>query len=88
MTYRYDKGLGRQGMDDHIHVYLGNSRNQVYAINRGGTPHVGSRAKLSHEEVKFLKSIGFTPPTDGILEWITLPNDKEFVAYKRQLLFD
>lgn len=86
LTYRYDKGKGRPGMDDHIHVYLRKTKNQVYAINKSGTPHDGSKAKLSNKEVKFLKNIGFTPPKNGILEWITLPSEKAFVAYKRQLL--
>lgn len=87
MTYRYDKGKGTPGFDDHIHVYLGNTKNQVYAINKSGTPHDGSKATLSNKEIKFLKSIGFTPPANGILEWITLPLNKNYIAYKRQLLF-
>jgi len=88
LTYRYDKGEGRQGMDDHIHVYLGNTKNQVYAINRPGTPRDGSKAKLSNKEIKFLKSIGFTPPKDGILEWITLQTGGNYFAYRRMLLLD
>lgn len=87
LTYRYDKGKGRTGMDDHIHVFLGNTKNQVYAINRGGSTHDGSKAKLSNKEIKFLKSIGFTPPNNGILEWITLSPEMQYIAYRRQLLF-
>lgn len=87
-TYRYDKGKDEPGFDDHIHVFLGNSKNQVYAINKSGTPRDGSKAKLSNKEIKFLKSIGFTPPTDGILEWIVLQPDKNYVSYNRWLLFD
>lgn len=88
LTYRYDKGQGRVGMEDHIHVYLGNSKNQVYAINRSGTPHDESKAKLNNKEVKFLKSMGFSVPKDGMLEFRTLPLNKEYIGYKRQLLFD
>jgi len=86
LTYRYDAGMGVAGMEDHIHVYLGNSKNQVYAINRPGTFHDGTYAKLSSREIKFLKSIGFTPPKDGLLEWIVLPTGGNYIGYKRQLL--
>jgi hypothetical protein len=86
LTYRYDAGKAQKGMDDHIHVFAGNSKNQLYAINRPGTPHDGSKAKLSSKEINFLKSIGFTPPKDGILEWYDLPSDKKYVAYNRILL--
>lgn len=88
LTYRYDPGQGKPGMEDHIHVYLGTTKNQVYAINKSGTPHDGSKAKLSSKEIKFLKTIGFEPPKDGILEWISLSPNKVYVAYKRFLLSD
>jgi hypothetical protein len=86
LTYRYDKGKGSPGMEDHIHVYLDD--NQVYAINRSGTPHDGSRAQLGKKEQRFLKSIGFKVPDGGLLEWITLEDDKNYVAYRRRLLVD
>lgn len=86
LRYRYDKGKGIKGMEDHIHVYLGKTKNQVYAINRSGTPHDGSKAKLSNKEIKFLKNIGFKPPKDGILEWIKLSQDKDYIGYKMELL--
>lgn len=88
LTYRYDTGQNRPGMEDHIHVYLGNSKNQVYAINKSGTPHDGSKAQLSKKEIKFLKDLGFTPPENGLLEWITLDPTKQYIGYKRQLLLD
>ena len=87
LTYRYDVGKGTPGMQDHIHVYLGNTKNQVYAINKDSSPHDGSKAKLSSKEIKFLKDLGFTPPKDGLLEWKNLSTDKEYLGYKRQLLF-
>lgn len=88
LTYRYDTGQNRPGMEDHIHVYLGNSKNQVYAINKSGSTHDGSKAQLGKKEIKFLKDLGFTPPPNGLLEWIILDNSKEYIGYKRQLLFD
>jgi len=86
LMYRYDKGRGIPGMEDHLHVYL--DGNEVYAINRSGTPHDGSRAQLGKKEQRFLKSLGFTVPEGGLLEWITLPDDKNYIAYRRRLLID
>lgn len=86
LTYRYDRGMGIPGSQDHIHVYLGKTKNQVYAINIDGTPHDGSKAKLGKKEIDFLKDIGFTPPKDGLLEWMTLDPSKEYVVYKVHLL--
>ncbi len=85
LTYRYDTGNTNTKTKDHIHVFAKN--NQLYAINIDGTPHDGSTAKLGGKEVKFLKSIGFTPPANGILEWITLDSSKSFTAIKLELLF-
>jgi hypothetical protein len=87
LTYRYDRGENRPGMDDHIHVFLGKSNKEVYAINRSGTPHDGSKAKLSKKEIKFLKSIGFIPPANGILEWYNLNPELTYIMYNRMLLF-
>jgi len=85
LTYRYDTGNTNTKTKDHIHVFAKN--NQLYAINIDGTKHDGSAAKLGSKEVKFLKSIGFTPPANGILEWLTLDGSKTFTAIKLELLF-
>lgn len=85
LTYRYDTGNTNTQTKDHIHVFAKN--NQLYAINIDGTAHDGSSAKLGNKEVKFLKSIGFTPPANGILEWITLDSSKSFTAINLELLF-
>ncbi len=86
LTYRYDTGNTNTKTKDHIHVFAKN--NQLYAINIDGTPYDGSTAKLGSKEVKFLKSIGFTPPKDGILEWYKLDTNKAYSAMKLELLFD
>jgi len=86
LVHRYDSGNTNTKTQDHIHVYYNNS--QLYSINRDGTAHDGSKAKLSGKEIKFLKSIGFTPPADGILEWITLDNQKTYSSIKVEMLFD
>jgi hypothetical protein len=86
LTYRFDSENTNTKTDDHIHVLQGN--NQLYAINKDGSPHDGSKARLGKKEIKFLKSLGFTPPKDGILEWITLPKQKNYVAFRYYLLFD
>ncbi len=86
LTYRYDSGNTNTKTIDHIHVYANN--NQLYAINKDGRPHDGSTAKLGSKEIKFLKSIGFTPPSNGILEWITLDNSKTYQAVNRELLIN
>lgn len=86
LTYRYDTANTNIKTKDHIHVYQKN--NQLYAINKDGTPHDSLKARLGSKEIKFLKSIGFTPPNDGILEWIILDNHKEYVELNNDLLFD
>jgi len=85
-NYRYDTGNTNTKTSDHIHVFSKN--NQIYAINIDGTPHDGSKARLGSKEVKFLKSIGFTPPANGLLEWITLDSAQEYTAINIDLLFD
>ncbi len=87
LTYRFDKGKGTPGNQDHVHVFLGNTKSQVYAINIDGTPHDGSAARLGKKEINFLKGLGFTPPKDGLLEWIKLDQSKNYIGYKAQLLF-
>ncbi len=86
LTYRYDSENTNTKTKDHIHVYAKN--NQLYAINKDGTPHDGSTAKLGNKEMKFLRSIGFTPPKDGILEWKILDNNKSYIALNIELLLD
>jgi hypothetical protein len=86
LTYRFDSENTNTKTQDHIHVFQSN--NQLYAINIDGSAHDGSKARLGKKEIKFLKGIGFTPPADGLLEWITLPTEKEYVGYRFYLLFD
>lgn len=83
--YRFDSANTNTKTQDHIHVYQGKN-NQLYAINQDGTPHDGSKAQLGKKEIRFLASIGFTAPTDGILEWITLDVHKNYVAIDFELL--
>ena len=40
------------------------------------------------KEIEFLKSIGFIPPQDGILNWVNLDTNKSFKALNLKLLFD
>ena len=80
ITYRVDKGDGTPGRQTHVHVFL--KGKQLYAINMDGTPHDGSQAKLSKSAIKFLETLGVTPPKDGLLEWI-VPKDDD-----RKLLLD
>ena len=78
LTYRYDKGNTTTKTKDHIHVFSKN--NQLYAINIDGTSHDGSTAILGNKEIKFLRSIGFTVPANGILEWISLEDSKSYIG--------
>jgi len=58
---------------DHYHVFADKKKNnQLYAINRDGTPHDGSRAQLSKREIDFFNSQDFLVPADGLLEFIDL----------------
>jgi hypothetical protein len=57
----------------------------VLINNKDGSAHDGSKATLSKKEIKFLKSIGFTPPQDGILEWIILPVSRNYFAINLEL---
>jgi len=83
-NYRYDAGNTNTQTRDHIHILAG--RKELYAINRDGTPHDGSRYQLSKRDINFLKSIGFHPPKDGLLEWI-VPDQNRF-KYAAVLLMD
>jgi len=78
LTYRYDVKNTNTKTKNHIHVFQG--KNQLYAINRDGSNHDDSRAKLGSKEIKFLKKMGFDVPLNGILEWITLDNHKDYTA--------
>ena len=69
-TYRIDKGNTNTHTKEHIHVFCKNK--QLFAINIDGTPHDGSKYKLSKALMKFLTSLGFIVPENGILEWWTL----------------
>lgn len=84
LVYRLDKGNTNTKTQDHIHVY--SKQNQLYAINKDGTPHDGSKAQIGKKEIDFLKKIGFTPPADGILEWITLDMNREYYELNYTLL--
>ncbi|MBK8949046.1 MAG: hypothetical protein IPM68_09375 [Flavobacteriales bacterium] len=83
--YRFDSGDTNTKTQDHVHVYQGKNK-QLYAINQDGTPHDGSKAQLGKKEMRFLTSLGFTPPADGILEWITLDAQKNYVGFDIELL--
>lgn len=80
MTYRIDKGDGTPGRQTHVHVFM--KGQQLYAINMDGSPHDGSKAKLSKKSIETLKALGVTPPEDGLLEWI------EKNMERKQLLCD
>ena len=86
LTYRFDNENTNTLTQDHIHVLKDN--NQLYAINKDGTTHDGSKARLGKKELRFLKSIGFTPPKDGLIEWRSVSDDKIYFAFKYCLLFD
>jgi len=85
LVYRYDKGNTNTKTQDHIEVYQ--DKTKLYAINKDGTKHDGSKARLGSKEIKFLKNMGFTPPLNGILEWIQLDMKKDYVAIDFELLF-
>ncbi len=70
LVYRLDKGDGSPGRQDHIHVFYKN--NQIFAINRDGSPHDGSKYKLNKRQMRALKELGFKYPEDGILECICM----------------
>jgi hypothetical protein len=85
LNYRYDVGNTNTKTQDHIHVF--SKENQLYAINKDGTKHDGSKAQLGNKEIKFLQSKGFTPPVDGILEWYTLNKAIDYEAVDVELLY-
>lgn len=82
---RYDPGNTNTKTKDHVHVLQGKNK-ELYAINRDGTPHDGSKAQINKRDIEYLRSIDFNPPDDGILEWKTLDTDKEYVSLNLQLL--
>ncbi len=84
LVYRLDKGNTNTKTQDHIHVF--SKENQLYAINKDGTPHDGSKAKIGRKEIDFLKKIGFNPPVDGLLEWMSLDLDRDYYELNYSLL--
>ncbi len=65
---------------DHYHVFADKRKNnQLYAINRDGTPHDGSRAQLSKRERDFFNSQGFYVAADGLLEFVELLPSTRYV---------
>jgi hypothetical protein len=79
-TYRYDSANTNTSTQDHIHVFYDGK--QLFAINRDGTTHDGSKAQLSKKQIDFLKSKGFNVPQNGLLEWISLDPSKEYQSLK------
>ena len=65
-TYRIDAANTNTNTQKHIHVYFDGE--QLYAINVDGTPHDGSKYKLSKKDQAFLRDMGFVVPENGILE--------------------
>lgn len=68
-TYRIDPANTNTRTQKHIHVYYDGK--QIYAMNVDGTPHDGCKYRLSKNDLKFLNSLGFKTPDDGILEMYT-----------------
>lgn len=82
--YRKDVRSGIPGDLTHVHVI--SKKGELFAINIDGTGHdksKGSGYKLNTKTIEWLKSIGFTPPGNGIIEWRNL---SDFCG--RQLLLD
>lgn len=65
-TYRIDSANTNTQTQKHIHVYFDGK--QIYAINADGSPHDGSKYRISKIDQKFLASQGFKVPENGILE--------------------
>ena len=65
-TYRIDAANTNTNTQKHIHVYFDGE--QLYAINVDGTPHDGSKYKLSKKDQAFLRDMRFVVPENGILE--------------------
>jgi len=80
-TGRYEPGNTNTRTQDHYHVFAGPG-NQLYAINRDGSPHDGSRARLGGKEVAFFRGKGFIVPDNGMLEWITLSQGKAYTSFE------
>lgn len=82
--YRKDVRSGRPGDLTHVHVI--SKKGELFAINIDGTGHdksKGSGYKLNPKMTSWLKSIGFNPPANGIIEWREIGD-----LGGRQLLFD
>lgn len=82
---RYDSGNSNTSTQDHLHLFSKNGK-ELYSINRNGTKHDGSKAKLSSKEIDFLTKQGFNVPDDGLLESISIDSAKNFLEF--ELLFD
>ena len=83
--YRFDAGNTNTKTKDHI-VIFANKNQELYAINRDGTGHDGSKGiKVPNKILKFLPTIGFKPPKDGIIEWKTIGKDIDYNAIKIDL---
>ena len=65
-TYRIDPANTNTQTQKHIHVYFDGK--QLYAMNIDGTPHDGSKYRLSKSDMRFLASLGFKVPDNGLLE--------------------
>ena len=68
-TYRIDPANTNTRTQKHIHVFFDGK--QIYAMNIDGTPHDGSKYRLSKADLRFLKDLGFKTPDNGILEMYT-----------------
>lgn len=84
LYYRKDVRSGRPG--DLTHVHVRSKGNELFAINIDGSGHdrsKGSEFHLTKDMIDWLKSLGFTPPANGIIEWRNIGD-----LGGRQLLFD
>lgn len=72
--FRGDKANNAPVQQQHYHVYKDDKgMHQIFAINKDGTPHDGSRFSMSKKLVDALKSLGIAVPSNGILE-SAIPN--------------
>lgn len=84
MYYRKDVRSGRPGDLTHVHVMSKNK--ELFAINIDGTGHdrsKGSKYQLNNKTIDWLKSMGFNPPANGLIEWRNIGD-----LGGRQLLLD
>ena len=74
-TYRIDPANTNTQTQKHIHVYFDGK--QLYAMNVDGTPHDGSKYRLSKSDMRFLASLGFKVPENGILDAYLIKDNKQ-----------